>query len=222
MENIVHECVKNNNRKDSDNKMMIKSRKKNLTILLVMLMIGMTGCGNSKKEPEVQNTAITATEEPVNQMVDKKELPEESHGTINEGVYTATQGALQMKVPENWRVSKEDATILIAGKEEDTKDCVTIHVAEKDSGFGDYKQEDFEKAYNGLFDNLEFEEFQQTKVGNLDAIYMKYTCSKDSTDITEYQYMLDGEQSYLISFTDVSGELAKEIEACMESIVICR
>lgn len=205
--------------------MMIKVTKKiNIAVFAVIFLIGMNGCGNDKTENKEMDSsdAITSTKEPKSNIIDKKELPEESYGTIKDGVYTATGGALQMSVPETWQVSEKNTTILVAGNEEDTKDCVTIHVAEKDDGFKKYKQEDFEEAYNKLFDNLEFEEFEQTQIGNLDAIYMKYSCSKDSTDLTEHQYMLNGDSTYLISFTDVSGELEKEIENCMDSVVICK
>lgn len=201
-----------------------KTRKINIAVFAVMFFIGITGCGNSKggnKEAETFNKNLSNQETEKN-IVEKKTLSKESYGTIKNGIYTATQGALQMAVPDTWNVSKEDAAILVAGKEEETKDCVIIHVAEKDDKFKKYKQKDFEEAYNQMFDNIEFEEFKHTKVGNLDAIYMKYTCSKDNMDIVEYQYMLNGENTYLISFTDVSGELEKEIEKCMDSIVICK
>lgn len=197
----------------------------NIAWLVLILFIGMTGCENDKeKNTKTETPAATtsATGEPDKNIIEKKKLPENSYGTIKDGVYTATQGALQMSVPNTWGVSEEDATILVAGTEEDTKDCVTIHVTEKDNQFNYYKQEDFEKAYEELFDNLEFEEFQHTKIGNLNAIYIKYVCSKDNTDIVQYQYMLDGESTYLIGFTDVSGELEKEIQTCMDSLVICR
>lgn len=201
-----------------------KIRKINIAVLAVMFFIGMTGCGNSKGENKKEENfkEITVNQESEKNIVKKMELPENSFGTITNGIYTATQGALQMAVPDTWNVSKEDAAILVAGKEEETKDCVIIHVAEKDDKFKEYKQKDFEEAYNQMFDNLEFEEFKQTKIGNLEAIYMKYTCSKDSMDIVEYQYMLNGENTYLISFTDVSGKLGKEIDKCMDSIVICK
>lgn len=200
-----------------------KIRKINIAVLAVMFFIGIAGCGNSKgKNKEETFNKNLANQETEKNIVKKMELPEDSFGTITNGIYTATQGALQMVVPDTWNVSKEDAAILVAGKEEETKDCVIIHVAEKDDKFKEYKQKDFEEAYNQMFDNLEFEEFKQTKIGNLEAIYMKYTCSKDSMDIVEYQYMLNGESTYLISFTDVSGELEKEIDKCMDSIVICK
>lgn len=200
--------------------MMIKITKKiNIMVLTVILFVGLTACG--KEETDTSDT-ITSTKEPEKNIIEKKKLSEESYGTIKDGIYTATGGAMQMSVPDTWEVSEEDATILVAGKEEDTKDCVIIHIAEKDNEFKNYKQEDFEEAYNILFDNLEFEEFKQTKFANLEAIYMKYSCSKDNTDITEYQYMLNGDSTYLISFTDVSGELEKEIKTCMDSIVICK
>ncbi|MCI8408834.1 MAG: hypothetical protein HFJ09_06130 [Lachnospiraceae bacterium] len=201
-----------------------KTARMNIVIFVAIFIIGMAGCGNNKRENkdlETFNNTNSLKKETEKNIVEKKDLPQDSYGTIKNGIYTATQGALQMTVPDTWNVSKEDATILVAGKE-DSKDCVIIHVTEKDQKFKNYKQKDFEEAYNKLFDNLEFEEFKQTKVGNLEAIYMKYTCSKDSMDIVEYQYMLNGENTYLISFTDVSGELEKEIEKCMDSIVICK
>lgn len=205
--------------------MIKKIRRINFAVLTATIFIGITGCGNDKlenKEMESSKTLKTVNKKSEKDIVDKKELPEESYGTINDNIYTATGGALQMSIPDTWRVSDEDATILIAGKEEDTKDCVTIHVAEKDNNFHSYHQEDFENVYNQMFDNLEFEEFKQIKFANLEAIYMKYSCSKDSTDLIEHQYMFNGDYTYLISFTDVSGKLEKEIQTCMDSVVICK
>ena len=182
--------------------------------LFALLLTSVYGCGDAKEEEKQVESPVPTMEQRI--------LPEDSFGTIENGVYTATAGALQMTVPENWTVSEADKTILVAGKEEDSKDCVSVQLSEPDQKFESYKKEDFEEYYNTIFDNFSITDFQRVQVAGLDAIYLEYKFSKDDADIRGYQYMINGTYTYMLGFTDVSGEMKKDIPAIIESIEICK
>ncbi|MBQ3601471.1 MAG: hypothetical protein II992_09785 [Lachnospiraceae bacterium] len=185
--------------------------------LFALLLVGGYGCSKEGANEKGNDSKVAKSLEIVD-----KDLPEESYGTIANGVYTATGGALQITVPNDWTVSEEDATVLVAGNEKDIKDCVSVQYAEKYENFKNYKQADFEEHYNSIFDNFTMDKFEYTKIADLDAIYMEYSFSKDDSDVKVYYYMIDGDYSYMISFNDISGELKDEISACMDSIELCK
>lgn len=183
--------------------------------IAMLCFAGVCGCNEDAEEVAEQTAAPVET-------VKERMIPEESYGTIENGVYTATAGALQMQVPTDWSVSEEDHTILVAGKEEESKDCVSVQLSEPDAKFDQYVKEDFEEHYNTVFDNFNMTDFKRIEVAGLDAIYMEYKFSKDDADIIGYQYMIDGTYTYMLGFTDVSGEMKEVIPSIVESIEICK
>lgn len=191
--------------------------KKRSIAIVMLLMIGLSGCASEKFEEQKAEPTATPTA-----TIQVKELPEESYLTIEDQVYTATGGALQITVPEDWRVNQEDKTIVLAGKEKDTKDFVSVQVWEKEPKFEEYTEKHFEEYYNSIFDNYQVVDFTKTTVQGLPAFCLQYTFSKDDTDITAYEYMIDGNATYSIVFTDVSGNLKDEIEGILDSVVICK
>lgn len=195
-------------------------KKKQVLITSMLLLAGISLCGcNHKSESDTKKENITATSATT---IKEISLPVDSYGTIKDGVYTSTGGAIQINVPDSWNVSKENATVLVAGKEEETKDCVSIQFSEKDEKFKDYKKEDFATYYDQHLDNFNLVKFEYTTVAGLDALYLEYTFSQDDSDITGYQYIIDGNYSYTIVFTDVSGKLKDDMQKILDSMVICK
>lgn len=191
--------------------------KKNKTVIAgisLVLALAVCGCTMSKKDA-AQKPAQT---EKVQLTSELESLPEESYLTLKNGVYTATGGALQMTVPKDFRISEEDATILVAGK--DTKDFVSVQVAPKDTNFSSYDKDSFDTYYNRIFDNYQARKYTKTTIQGLPAACLEYTFSKDDSDITAYEYIMDGDCIYLICFTDVSGALKEEIPDILDSIKI--
>ena len=205
------------NQKQSEDKQM-KKRKVLITSMILLGGISLCGC-NQKSESNTKKENITATSATT---IKEISLPVDSYGTIKDGVYTSTGGAIQITVPDNWNVSEENITVLVAGKEGETKDCVSIQFSEKDEKFKDYKKEDFSTYYDQHLDNFNLLKFEHTTVAGLDALYLEYTFSQDDSDIEGYQYIIDGNYSYTIAFTDVSGKLKDEIQAVLDSMVICK
>lgn len=203
--------------KDTEDKSM-KKRQVLITGIILLAGVSLSGC-SQKAEKKTEKENITVTVAPTINVVS---LPEDSYGTIKGGVYTSTGGAIQINVPDSWNVSKENATVLVAGKEEETKDCVSIQFSEKDEKFKDYKKEDFATYYDQHLDNFNLVKFEYTTVAGLDALYLEYTFSQDDSDITGYQYIIDGNYSYTIVFTDVSGELKDDMQGILDSMVICK
>lgn len=192
-------------------------KKKGFTLGLVLFLgLAISACNNSE-EKKTEKVKVTPTP-----AIQEISLPEDTYATLKDGVYTATGGALQLKVPQEWSLSKEDATIIVAGDSEDTKDFISVQISEKDTEFKDYKKKDFEEYYNQIFDNFNLDTFEYTTVAGLDAIQLEYRLSKDDSDITEYQYMINGTYCYIINFADVSGELKDKIPEILESVVICK
>lgn len=196
----------------------MKKRKVLLTSMILLVGIGVCGCNQkAEKNTTKENVSDIATPE-----IKAVSLPEASYGTIKDGVYTSTGGAMQITVPDSWNVSKENPTILVAGKEDETKDCVSIQFSEKDDKFKSYQEEEFSMYYSQHLDNFNLVKFEYTKVAGLDALYLEYTFSQDDSDIDGYQYIIDGNYSYTIVFTDVSGKLKDEVQGTLESMVICK
>ena len=195
-------------------------KKRQVLLTSMVLLAGISICGCSQKsETNTKKENITATATPGIKVIS---LPEDSYGTIKDGVYTSTGGAVQITVPDSWNVSEENATVLVAGKEEETKDCVSIQFSGKDEKFKDYKKEDFSTYYDQHLDNFNLVKFEYTTVAGLDALYLEYTFSQDDSDIDGYQYIIDGNYSYTIAFTDVSGKLKDEMQGILDSMVICK
>lgn len=183
----------------------------------ILMAVTLCACGGSNEE----KSKGTATSEPKKQ-IETVNIPEEKYATLENGVYTSTGGAVQITVPENWTISDEDAKVLVAGKEEETKDCVTVQYTEKDAHFSEYKIEDFENYYNSIFDNYKAISLEETKIADLDAVCLEYTFSTDTADVTGYEYFIDGNYTYMIGFIDVSGELKEQIEDILATVTICK
>lgn len=203
--------------KDTEDKSM-KKRQVLITGVILLAGVSLSGC-SQKAETKTEKENVIVTAAPTINVVS---LPEDSYGTIKDGVYTSTGGAVRINVPDSWNVSKENATVLVAGKEEETKDCVSIQFSEKDEKFKDYKKEDFATYYDQHLDNFNLVKFEYTTVAGLDALYLEYTFSQDDSDITGYQYIIDGNYSYTIVFTDVSGKLKDDMQEILDSMVICK
>lgn len=193
----------------------MKNKKKMGLLLLFVTIFALEGCKGQKETAK-------KTEDKPNATIQVMDLPEESYLTLEDGVYTATGGALQLSVPEGWIVSEEDPTLLLPGEGEEIKDFVSVQVADKEESFSKYTKESFEEYYNSIFDNYKAVNFTETTVQGLPAYCLEYEFSKDDSDITGYEYLIDGNYTYMIGFTDVSGELKQEMQNILESIVICK
>lgn len=181
---------------------------------MLVLTFAMTACGEEKEEPKATPKPTEAI-----QLID---IPEEDYTTLKNGVYTSTNGAVQVKVPESWKLSKDSAMVLVAGKEEDTKDCLTVEVTKKDDKFEAYTTKDFQDTYDQLLDNYKAVSYEDTKVAGLPAKCLTYTFSTDNADVTGYEYFVDGNYTYILSFIDVSGKLKDQIPGIIEETTICK
>ena len=192
-------------------------KKRILAGMIFALTITVNGCQSNQDAKKTAET--TASPIPTVAVVD---LPEDSYTTLKDNVYTATGGALQVTVPEDWTISDEDATVLVAGKEEDTKDCLTVQISQKDSKFSEYTVEDFEKIYSKTLNNYEAESYEKTTVGGLEAGCLAYSFSTDTEDVQGYEYFIDGNYTYVLNFTDVSGNLKDKIPEILKQVKICK
>lgn len=187
------------------------------TGVAILIAASLCACGGS----DGKTAKDTAANSPTKQEA-IAEIPEELHATLKDGVYTSTGGAIQITVPEEWTISEEDATVLVAGKKEDTKDCVTVQYTAKDEHFSEYTLEDFETYYNSILDNYKAVSLEKTKIADLDAVCLEYTFSTEAADVTGYEYFMDGNHTYMIGFIDVSGELKEQIADILDTVIICK
>ena len=187
----------------------------------IFLMTGFLLCACGGKTESPNNTTAPVTETP-KATVEVVELPESSYTTLKDGVYTSIDGVLQVTVPEHWSVSKEDAKVLLAGTEEDTKDCLTVLYSDKEEGFADYEVSDFEKHYSQSLDNYVATSYTRTTVAGQEAGCLEYTFSTETADVTGYEYFIDGNYTYILSFIDVTGELKDQIPDILESVKLCK
>ena len=167
------------------------------------------GVKNEKKE------AVVTSIQPI-------DLPEESYLTLKNGVYTATGGAVQITVSDDWKINEDDSSILECKAKDREKDFISVNVTAKDLAFADCSKKSFEAYYNKIFDNYKTVQYKRTTVQGLPAIYFCYSYSKDSTDVIAYQYLIDGSMTYMICFTDASGKLVEEKNAMLEKLHICK
>lgn len=196
-------------------------------IIASITVAGLVACnsenGNqNKREKQIETTsqaAIKASEQ--SQIV----LDEKEYGTIQDGIYTSIAGEFQMQVPKTWKLSEkedEEQTVIIAGNNEDTKNRVVMSVVEKDTEFNNYTQESFEEYYSTLFEEFQMKSFERTTIAKLPAIRVVFSFNKNGGEVTQYQYMLDGNSTYMIQFSDFDGQLRNTEELCIQTLKIYR
>lgn len=199
---------------------MIKKIDRKKILVMLALVIAISGCGGGKKEADSNKTDVEATADTGAENGHKKVLAENTYATLQDGLYTATGGALQFTVGDDWSISEEDATVLVYGDPKKSKDCLSVQYTDKDEEFANYSLEDFEKYYGSIFDNYQGVSYEKSKVAGLDAGCLEYTFSTDVADVTAYQYFIDGEDTYLLTFMDVSGKLKDQVATILESVEI--
>ena len=199
---------------------MINKRDRKKFLVMLALVIAISGCGGGKKAADSKKTDVEATANIETENDDKKVLADNTYATLQDGVYTATGGALQFKVSDDWSLSEEDATVLVYGDPKNSKDCLAVQYTDKDEEFANYSLEDFDKYYGSIFDNYQGVSYEKAKVAGLNAGCLEYTFSTDVADVTAYQYFIDGEDTYLLTFMDVSGKLKDQVATVLESVEI--
>lgn len=200
-----------------------------ITIFIVGLLIGAEGCQNNVGNTDIPASAVV-TENPVETMISattgsaliEHTVGEELYNTITDGVYTSEKGEIQIQVPKGWKTIENNKSVLIVPDIEDViTDNLHVQIADKDENFASYAEPAFQKSFEEKFDEISFEKFEKITVIGLPAIKMVYKITQNNVEITEYQYMIDGNQTIIITYTNVNNLLTEEeFDACVNSIQI--
>ena len=212
-----------------------------IAIGIAALVIGVTGCSSKENvQPEATSAVITSavttsavtageTENAAKtteaaSMATPKTIDEKMYNTITDGIYISEHGEIQMQVPEGWKIIENDEnTLIIPDKGDSITDNLHVQIAEKDENFSSYTKETFQKSFEKKFGEITFEEFEKTAIVGVPAIKIIYKIKNDDVETTEYQYMLDGNQTIIITYTNVRDLLSEEeLETYIDSIQILK
>lgn len=199
-------------------------------------LIGITGCSKNTENAQVKTTgvvtegaveatvSVTTESAVIGSTLTKKIVNEGLYNTITDGIYTSENGEMQMQVPKNWKTIENDKSILIVpDTEEAIADNLHVQIADKDVNFASYTEATFKKSFEEKFGEISFEKFEKTTIVGLPAIKMVYKITQDSVETTEYQYMIDGNRTIIITYTNVNDLLTEdELETCINSIQILK
>lgn len=192
-----------------------------IAICTVSLIVGMTGCNKDTKTKQTEPTAaVTASVVPEKTI----EVDKEAYNTIKDGIYTSENGEIQIKVPKDWKTIENDGSTLIVPDTEDAiLDNIHVQIASKDENFASYTQTTFEESFKEKFGEVTFEKFENMTVAGLPAIKMIYKITQGSVETTEYQYMIDGNSTFIITYTNVNDLLTEEeVKTCINSLQVLR
>lgn len=203
---------------------------------IATLVIGVTGCSSKENvQPEATSAVTTsAAENTTTENAAKtteaastatpKVIDEKMYNTITDGIYTSENGEIQMRVPEGWKtIENDENTLIIPDKEDSITDNLHVQIAEKDENFSSYTKETFQKSFEKKFGEISFEQFEKTAIKGVPAIKIVYKITQDNVETTEYQYMLDGNQTIIITYTNVNDLLSEEeLETYIDSIQILK
>lgn len=203
---------------------------------IAALVIGVTGCSSKENVQPEATSAVTAgaAENTATENAAKtteaastatpKVIDEKMYNTITDGIYTSENGEIQMRVPEGWKtIENDENTLIIPDKEDSITDNLHVQIAEKDENFSSYTKETFQKSFEKKFGEISFEKFEKTAIVGVPAIKIVYKIKNDDVETTEYQYMLDGNQTIIITYTNVSDLLSEEdLETYIDSVQILK
>lgn len=198
-----------------------------IAVCIAGLLIGTTGCSNNTGNEQVETTG-TVTESAANattgSALTEKAIDKELYNTITDGIYTSQNGEMQMQVPKDWKTIENNESILIVPDTEDTiADNIHVRIADKDENFASYTEATFKKSFEEKFGEVSFEKFEKITIVGLPAIKMVYKITQDDVETTEYQYMLDGSRTIIITYTNVNDLLTEEeLETCINSIQVLK
>lgn len=206
-------------------------------VAIAALVIGVTGCSNKENIQQESTSAVTASTVTTSAITENavkvteaastattKAVDEKMYNTITDGVYTSENGEIQMQVPKEWKIIENDEnTLIIPDKGDAIADNLHVQIAEKDENFSSYTKETFQKSFEKKFGEISFEQFEKTAIKGVPAIKIVYKITQDNVETTEYQYMLDGNQTIIITYTNVNDLLSEEeLETYIDSIQILK
>lgn len=200
-----------------------------IIVCAASLLLAATGCNkaieNKNLKSTVSQSAIAATVKSATEgAVDGKVIDKSVYNTVTEGIYTSSNGEMQIKIPKGWKaVENNGSTLIVPEDEESIADNIHVQVTDKDDKFASYTQETFEKSFEEKFGKVTFEDFENMTLLNLPAIKMVYSITQDDVEAVEYQYMIDGNYTFIITYTNVNDLLSEEeLKDCLNSIVILK
>lgn len=175
---------------------MLNIRKYIVLIIVILLLCGMlAACGDNKKESSInKNTTKGNADE--------------------EYIITVT-------APDGWSVFKDDYTKLRYRKDSGQGDFFIkqgLSGASLDSDISNYKERENSGGYK-----IEWEDVKDTKIGNMDAKYLKYTVDAGGTKIWYNAYFIQKNKNLftIICMTSLDEkELENDYKVFLDSLKI--
>ncbi len=191
-----------------------------LTLVTVLLIFFLRGNGRKlDDEPALMTTPTpTWTESPETPAPEGTPFPSSEFGSVDGTVYHARDDVFQMNIPAGWRLITYENTAKIVPRDyPEDPDNITVVISAKDPNFETHERTTFENTYALLYQEFQLQEFEKVTVGEAPAIRMVYTIRHDGKKKKQYQYVIDGDQTYTLTFTEVNWKMADHIESCIAS-----
>lgn len=170
--------------------------------LLFVMSFSLVGCGGDTSTPsEAASTSVTSTS-----LID----------------VTSVEG-ISLKIPSKWVMQDNGVYI-----DKQTGENVAFGVAEAAGNqISSYTEETILNTYKGTYENVVVKSFKNgLQLNGKEALQTQITLTTPEGDDFTLTLVIvtDGTKNYLINFTNessnIDGSLAKNLQACIESITI--
>ncbi len=209
-------------------------RKSIAAMLIVLLLPVLVSCGSGSGKPDSgagqtvspdrtdPGATPSATPDAMSPVVS-----EEDFGSIQNNMYISERGEFRMTVPSGWKLAEQsdetDTVMIVPAGYPEEPDYISVVVSGKDETFEDYSREMFEELYSFLFPNTVILEFSKITVAGLPAVRLVYLVPYEEIYLKQYQYMIDGDYTFSVTFTEVGEtDLSDMAARCVENFTVLR
>ena len=144
-----------------------------------------------------------------------------TNGTIVDNMYLSKDGKVLFKTPADYKTMDSTAGELVVHKDyPTTTDNINVTSEKSGAKFEDFKKEDLEKVYASMFDEVKTNVFEKVKVDGNDAYKVGFQIKYSGIAMTMYQYIINADSIYTVTYTDVTGGLKGIMENAEKDIFI--
>lgn len=145
----------------------------------------------------------------------------ESSVKISSGPYE--YGGISIVMPEGFIIDESAGDIIMAYPETYPMETDNINLTKTNESINIYSEENINKTMKTLFDNYEgCKNYKQYTIGNCQVVRYEHTITVGGTPVEQKQVAVFGDETVVISFTNVSGNYVDAFEKTIDSIKIVK